>query len=637
MATTSLVTFNDGSGTLRTKEWLVAVGTAYRGIKVVDPYRLYGTLQCTGVLAPGQGRSGGDAFKMTMFNSGSLPDFYLVPYDKNSATPGTSFASPGYSDAYTLPRGKRANRLHIWLQYPSGFRQRASSGTLLQQNYHIGTYHKDPGFINANGSDSSHESNGWHFYHQIIVRHDLAQDQWVHICLNQRPTHKRDLKVPAVNPTRVHGNYWELATRIYFAPYPYGPSGSDPQNGDAEIPGPYDVLIDSIYMDYVDEYHPVDIQIENWQDGQIIDVLTGTGTPLWNVTLTNTTNTTVSGLVDIDTWYIDSLSRELLSGTTNITNTNITLTPYEVRQYQMRVTPLNATFRDLKTDWDLTVFNASGGTYLISGVSELGNFFQTTPLAWDSSAATVEAALDVFTDGLGFTVTGSSYPYRIQRNTGTGRRTWTLQTNSSGLLGVGAKACLNYVNMCPISVSFFPFSEETRGRYGNQIVSKTSPYVCYEGTDTFKGYHGPPDGDICTRMFDMRFWDNLPPACRPICYEPGTSWKCTTNTTLSRQLPIFDVSGLPMTVSLIDYEANANGSLNYAISGGGALSISSGGLVDFVPNTDFQGTIGFRYKINNGVVDSIVYKNWIIVSSVARVANTVGKFYKVGGDIVTYA
>lgn len=638
MAATSLITFNDGSGTLKTKEWLVAVGGLYRGEKVVDPYRLYGTFQCTGVLAPGQGRYGGDAFKMTMFNSGSLPDFYLIPYDKGSAIPGTSFSTPAYSEGYTLPVDKRANRLHIWLKYPSGFRQRTSSGTLVQQNYHIGTYHRDPGVIAADGSDVSHESNGWHFYHQIIVRHDLAQDQWVHICLNQRPTHKRDLKIPCVNPTRAHGNYWETATRIYFAPYPYGPSGADPQNGDAEIPGPYDVLIDSIYMDYVDEYHPVDIQIENWKEGQIIDLLVATGSPLWNVTLTNTTNTTISGNIDIETWWYEQLNRELLSGTTNITDSIITLAPNEVRQYKMRFTPTDVGFRNLKNSWELTVFNASGGTYLISGVSSVGTFFQTTPLSWNSTPAQVEAALDAFSEGTGFGVssTGGSYPYRITASGGTGFRTWTFRADSSNLLGAGAVAALNYVNIAPTSVSFVPFSEETNGRYGTQIVSKASPYVCYEGSAAFKGYNGPPDADICTKMFDMRFWDALPPACKPICYEPASRWRLSTNTNLSRQLPIFDVSGLPMTVSLIDWEARSTGAIPHTVSGGGSLSISSGGLVNFVPNTNFQGIVAFRYKINNGVVDSINYMNWIIVSNTPRAAQAAGKLYTSGGRLITY-
>lgn len=635
MSATNLVTFNDGSGRLKTKEWLVAVGNMYRGEKVVDPYRIYDGVRCTGVVAPGQGRYGNDAFKMTIYHSGSLPDFYLIPYDKLNPNPGVAYSTPAWADGYILPRGKRANRLHIWFKYPSGFRAASSAIPNAQVNYHIGTYHRDPGSVAADGSNITVESNGWHFYHQIMVRHDLAQDQWVHICVNQRPTHKRDLSLPAVNPTRAYGNYWETATRIYFAAHPYGPSGNDPQNGDAQIPGPYDVLVDSIYMDYVEEYQPINIQIENWQEGQFVDVVPGTGTPTWNVTLTNTTSNTVSGRLDIETWGVNHMTRALLiDGTsTSAIDTDVTFTPNQTKIYQMTLTPTDTGFRNLRTDWGLQLFNASGGTYLISGVSSAGNFYQTAPINWNATAAEVEAALDAIPEGLGFIVTGSSYPYLISRVGGIGSRTWTFKVDSSSLLGTGAKACLNYSDTCPVSVTFYPYSEEV-GRYGTQIISKNSPYVCYEST--FKGYNGPPDGDICSKMFELRFWDVVPPAWKPICTDTSNTWRCSTNSNLSRQLSIFDVSGLPMTVTLIDYEANAAGSLTYTVSGGGALSISSGGLVNYTPTTNFKGIVGFRYKVNNGIVDGAICKNWIMVSDTPRAAQAAGKLYTSGGRLVTY-
>ncbi|TXH44124.1 MAG: hypothetical protein E6Q97_33225 [Desulfurellales bacterium] len=325
----------DGWTQVETQDWLrTAVGTR-RGARVISARGEAGPHAFS--LAPGEGRNGRTALRMTLTDPNSSPDWYGILYDRHNPKPTASYANCTTCEGYTVPRGKLANRIHFWLKFPQGYRRAASANTM--QNVHFGTYHCDPGLLS--GSANCVESHGWHHYHQIVIRHDLAGNDWVHVCLNQSPTHVRSgSAIPATRDTLPSSDYYESLTRWYFSPVPYGLFGQPKQDGTPEIPAPFDVLIDDVYTDFVDERHPVEIQIENWPDGQWVEAAAGTLTE-WTVRVSNTTDDSVSGVILLRHSGGYQLPSKLIAvGTSfSVSNTSITLAAGETRIYSMQFTP----------------------------------------------------------------------------------------------------------------------------------------------------------------------------------------------------------------------------------------------------------------------------------------------------------
>jgi len=277
------------------------------------------------LLAPGQGRNGGNALLVESPDASTgLPGFWVL---RNQST-GTGILANCFDDrGYVLPRGARANRLDFWLRFEEGFR--ATSSSTAYQNINIGTYQYDPAKL---GLEKTVESDNWHFYHQLVVRHDLAGANWIHVVVNEMPQHQRDrdqYRVPD-NPTGLSGNYWELLTRFYIDLHPYF--------GDPETGYPARMWVDDIRLTYVPEPAAVDVAIQGWLDGQEVGVLQGETRDL-SVTVTNHGTTTISGTVAHRSQY--PYGPKLLDATTGLSvqGTLITLAPGETRALILQFTP----------------------------------------------------------------------------------------------------------------------------------------------------------------------------------------------------------------------------------------------------------------------------------------------------------
>lgn len=196
-------------------------------------------------IAPGAGRAGKDCLLVTSPDArAGLPGFWVMRGRGNGKG---SVANLSTNDGY-LAGGQRANRLSFWVRFDEGFR--AASSVKTAQNFNVGTYHFDPAKKGVRK-----ESDNWHFYHQLILRHDLANGRWIHVVLNDVPQHIRGRSQypPPPNPTQRAGNYWELLTRCYFDCVPY--------LSDAQVPHPVRMWVDDISLDYVPEYRDVSVQI----------------------------------------------------------------------------------------------------------------------------------------------------------------------------------------------------------------------------------------------------------------------------------------------------------------------------------------------------------------------------------------
>lgn len=193
----------------------------------------------------GQGRKGGNALIVESTNeSMGLPGFWIY---KGKSNGDGRLSRIRDSEGYFLPRDMRANRLSFWVKFESGFR--VDNGALQPPLYPnhvnsvVGTYQFDPTKID--GVHDVIESDNWHFYHHIFIRHDKSNGDWINIVVNQMPQHQRNVsESPVDNPTALVGNYWELLTRFYFDNNPY--------YGDPEIPYPVKMLVDDIELQYVD-------------------------------------------------------------------------------------------------------------------------------------------------------------------------------------------------------------------------------------------------------------------------------------------------------------------------------------------------------------------------------------------------
>lgn len=197
-------------------------------------------------LARGAGRRGNDCLLVTSpSEKEGLPGFWVL---RGKSTGRGQVGNLSTNDGY-FAFGQRVNRLSFWVRFDEGFR--ATSSAASKQNLHVGTYHFDP-----RRKGVRKESDNWHFYHMLQLRHDLASGRWIHVVLNDIPQHirSRSLYHPAPNPTQPAGNYWELLTRFYVDCTPYF--------APAEIPHPVRMWVDDISLDYAPEYRDVSVQIK---------------------------------------------------------------------------------------------------------------------------------------------------------------------------------------------------------------------------------------------------------------------------------------------------------------------------------------------------------------------------------------
>lgn len=224
----------------------------------------------------GDGRHGNDCMLVTSLDEKhGLPGFWVLRGQGNGRGLVSNLAN---NNGYLAP-DFRANRLSFWLRFDTGFRAK-SSGT-SQNNLVIGTYHFDP-----SKKGVRKESNNWHFYHQLIVRHDRAQDGWINVVVNEMPQHQRAMSngFPTYNPTLPIGNYWDIATRFYVDCQPYFTP--------AEIPHPIRMFVDDIEFQYVAPPTDVDVELK----AKSAEVQRGVTTTI-PVEVVNKTQMPISGLI----------------------------------------------------------------------------------------------------------------------------------------------------------------------------------------------------------------------------------------------------------------------------------------------------------------------------------------------------
>lgn len=199
-------------------------------------------------IARGEGRSGGDCLLVESIDDrAGLPGFWAI----RGKTNGKIISTPRDREGYLTRNSERANRFAFDVRFDAGFR--AKSSVTRTQNFQVGTYHYDP-----NKPGEVKESNNWHFYHQIAIRHDLAGGDWIRVVLNDVPQHQRSLsqyQTPK-NPT-VIAPYWEIATRLYLDCHPY--------HSDPEISRPVRMFVDNMEF-YYEEPRAFDVRVPDSVD-----------------------------------------------------------------------------------------------------------------------------------------------------------------------------------------------------------------------------------------------------------------------------------------------------------------------------------------------------------------------------------
>lgn len=267
----------------------------------------------------GEGRTGGDCLVVTSpANEAGLPGLWIVRGRGNGRG---SVANVKTNEGY-MATGP-ANRLSFWLRFDDGFRAKSSAATKLTNNLHVGTYHFDPTL-----RGDRKESNNWHFYHMLVLRHDKARDGWIHVVLNSVPQHQRSRNgyQPPLNPTQEAGSYWELLTRFYIDPTPYF--------ADAEIDYPVRMWIDDIQLMHVAEKTAVDLSLA--ADRAVVKKQETTTFP---VVVANRTDSPMSGVVGARSFYgwRPRLTDE--STGTNMQGQVLALAPRETKTLSFSVTP----------------------------------------------------------------------------------------------------------------------------------------------------------------------------------------------------------------------------------------------------------------------------------------------------------
>jgi hypothetical protein len=324
----TLMDFSDG--VLRDAAW---ANTQPNGSRVVIVEGKGDSIKDQFSIALGQGRNGSNALRVrsvpTVDGVNNLPGFWVIPYLKTAS----GLATPRDSRGYMVPPGTRVNRFGCWLKFPVGFQQSyttAIAAGTKNFNFNIGTYHVDPGKID--GTLEMKETDNWHGYYQVTLRHDLAQGDWIHMMVNEMPSHQRNFgqfRVPN-RLTASAGGLWDTLTRLYLDTSPY--------KGDPEVPYPVDMLVDSMYLGYVDEDMGVTVQIENFGDGQDFTCISGQEYSL-NVTVTNTTASAVTGRIYMRSHY--SMKPQLLDAVTGVSvqNTDVTIAPNSSKLFIFKITP----------------------------------------------------------------------------------------------------------------------------------------------------------------------------------------------------------------------------------------------------------------------------------------------------------
>lgn len=324
-------------GVLRDAAWLLAQPAMYRGKVILEPRTdLYDSPSEIELdIAVGQGIGGRNALRITNKVFGAMPDFRILSRDKNHPSSGYGVAKPSYADGFLCPAWFKPKKLHLIIKFPDGYRAAHALDTATSasndQNFHFGTHHFNPGLLQANGfTDGMQESFNWHQYHQLCIRHDLAGNGWVHVVCSANPTHQRNSTgtTPAPDLTSALGRYWDTAVTVYFAPVPYW---------EADIAVPYVTLVDSIYFTDDDEYQPVKVEFVDYHDGQELEILPNVATDWYAVRLTNTTASSISGIVVA---HGSKMTLNLRDASTlaSVLNTSITLTAGEVRNLEVRAT-----------------------------------------------------------------------------------------------------------------------------------------------------------------------------------------------------------------------------------------------------------------------------------------------------------
>ncbi len=268
-------------------------------------------------LAPGAGRNGSTALLVESPNTAAgLPGFFVV---RNRASSGM-IENIDTEAGYILPRGVQANRLEFWVRFEDGFR--AVSSTTADRNMHVGTYHYDPAKIVPDVKVV--ESDNWHYYHELVLRHDRARDGWMHVVVNEIPQHQRGMNLvrQVKNPTASAGDYYELLTRFYVDMDPYF---SSPETGH-----PVKMWVDDIKLSYVPEPTNIQVNINGAELSPEVSVMKGSTLEL-PVTITNSGATEVTGTVVHRSTY--SFSPRLLDPVSglNLHGQNITVAPGETR------------------------------------------------------------------------------------------------------------------------------------------------------------------------------------------------------------------------------------------------------------------------------------------------------------------
>lgn len=272
---------------LRDEAWLLAQPQGTVAI-IVQPKSDSGVDSLS--LAVGEGRNGGNALLVESPDAtAQLPGFWLAKYENKGYK-----ANFRDDRGYMLPRPRRANRLEFWIRFEPGFKALSSAAQPPKypnhQNLHVGTYHYDPAKL---GQADTKESDNWHFYYQVFLRHDKANGEWIKVIVNEAPQHQRSIgAMPPNNPTLPAGNLWELLTRLYIDNVPY--------NSDPEKPYPVKMWVDDVRLVYVPETLPVTVDVVGYRPGEVVAAAAPIVLP---VTLTNNSEAEICGKIGIAAYW----------------------------------------------------------------------------------------------------------------------------------------------------------------------------------------------------------------------------------------------------------------------------------------------------------------------------------------------
>lgn len=311
---------------LKDRAWMAAQPSGFSDFMVVPVGGDGGIDELS--LGIGEGRNGGNALVVTSTSEASrLPGVWIFKARADGERIQTE-------QGYMLPRDKRANRLSFWLKFDRGYRESSSMAQPPTwpnaNNFEVGTYQFNPEYIGTNEYSGVVESNNWHFYHQLFIRHDKAQDEWIHVVLNQSPQHQRSVNdmIPN-NPTQPYGDYWSLLTRLYVESIGYGDT--------PEIEYPFRMLVDDVELLYVEESEGISVEFNNLLIGTRQDAVLSVEKS-FDVTLRNNSSKRICGNLVVATprW----MHGRLMSGAgVDISGEGICFDGDEIKSYKVSVTP----------------------------------------------------------------------------------------------------------------------------------------------------------------------------------------------------------------------------------------------------------------------------------------------------------